>query len=307
EAVGRPIQREAKEVAKAGSLTYYRHVLPILQNNCQQCHRPGEVGPFALITYRQAVNWASDIKDFTQTGRMPPWKPTEGVAFHNERKLSAKDLATLAAWVDGNTPEGDVKDAPPPKKFTSGWQLGEPDMVLTVSDDFQLGPTGRDVSRCFVLPTNLTEDKHVVAVEVRPGNARIVHHTLLFIDTGRQGRKLEQKERDNPPKENKGSHALGKFDKGPGYSSSMGVGFIPTGALGAWARGQIPRYLPEGTGMRLPKNSDIVMQLHYHRNGRLEKDRTSIGLYFAKKKVEREYQGGMIAGWFLAIPAGAER
>ena len=95
------------------------------------------------MTYRLAVNWAADIKDYTQTRKMPPWKPTEGAKFHNERRLSATDLASLAAWVDGGTPEGDPKDAPQPKQFTAGWQLGQPDLVLTVSDDMQIGPAGR--------------------------------------------------------------------------------------------------------------------------------------------------------------------
>ncbi len=306
-AIGCQIAREAKALPKVGEVTYHRDALPILQNHCQQCHRPGEVGPFSLMTYRQAVNWAADIKEFTQTRRMPPWKATEGGPFHNERKLTDRELATLAAWADGNTPEGDPRDAPPPRKFLAGWQLGQPDLVLTVSDDYQLGPSGRDVFRCFVLPTGLTEEKHVAAIEVRPGNARIVHHTLLFVDTSGTGRRLEKEAKDKPRKEDD-PHGPTELDKGPGYSTSMGVGFLPSGALGGWAPGQLPRYLPEGTGIRLSKGSDVVMQVHYHRNGRLEKDRTSIGIYFAKKKVERPYQGGVLSGGFLfTIPAGAER
>ena len=129
---------------------------------------------------------------------MPPWKISEGGPFHNERKLTDRELATLAAWADGNTPEGDPKDAPPPAKFHDGWQLGKPDLVLTVPADFQVGPSGRDVFRCFVLPTHLAEDKHVIALEVRPGNPRIVHHALLFFDTSGAARKLEAKERAKP-------------------------------------------------------------------------------------------------------------
>src|SRR5262249_41331666 len=142
QAVGCSIQRERKGTKATGKVTFYRDVLPILQNNCQTCHRPGEVGPFSLMTYKQAANWASDIKDYTQTRRMPPWKPIEGLAFHNERKLRAKEIATLAAWVDDDTPPGDPKDAPPPRKFSQGWQLGKPDLVLTPTGDFQVGPSG---------------------------------------------------------------------------------------------------------------------------------------------------------------------
>src|SRR5262249_32776848 len=192
-AVGCPIPRAEKPAVAAGDVMFYRDVLPILQNHCQSCHRPGEVGPFSLMTYRQAVNWAEDIKSFTQRRLMPPWKVSEGQPFFHERRLSDKEIATLAAWTDGGTPKGNEEESPPPRKFIDGWQLGTPDLVLSVKEDFVLGPTGGDVFRCFVLPTNLTEDKWVTAVEVRPGNPRIVHHTLQFIDIMGQGRKLEEK------------------------------------------------------------------------------------------------------------------
>src|SRR5262249_39056354 len=187
------------------------------------------------------ANWSADIKEYTQSRQMPPWKPSEGLLFHNDRRLSDQEIQTLAAWVDEDTPEGDPKDAPPPREFTKGWQLGTPDLVLTMDGEFQLGPGGRDIFRWFALPTNLTEDKSVVAVEVRPGNPRIVHHALLFIDTSGEARKLElaEKKRDKKPDE---------IDVGAGYSGGMGFrGFRPRGGLGGWAPGLGARYLPEGT------------------------------------------------------------
>jgi peroxiredoxin/mono/diheme cytochrome c family protein len=305
EAVGCLIVREKKSGAATGKVTFYRDVLPILHANCQTCHRPGEVGPFSLMTYKQAVNWATDIKEYTQARKMPPWKPVEGLPFHNERKLTDKQIATLAAWVDGGTPAGNPKDAPAPRKFSDGWQLGKPDLVLTVPEEFQVGPSGNDLFRCFVLPTNLKEDKYVVAVEVRPSNPRVVHHTLQYIDTSGQGRELEKAEQGRKKKD-------GELDRGPGYSSKMGIGFLPRGGLSGWAPGNLPRFLPKGTGYHLPKGSDVVIQVHYHRNGRLEKDRTSLGLYFAKKPVKTPYKGMVIAGgnrgvrgmFMFTIPAG---
>jgi peroxiredoxin len=301
-AVGCAISREQKTLAHTGSVTFYRDVLPIVQNRCQACHRPGEVGPFSLMTYRQAVNWAGDIKDYTQSRRMPPWKPTEGPPFLHERKLADQEIATIASWVDAGTPEGDSHDAPPPRHFVEGWQRGTPDLVLE-SGDFQVGPSGRDVFRCYVMPTSLPEDKYVTAVEVRPGNSRIAHHALLFLDTMAQGRKLEADENKRPKKAD-------EIDKGPGYFSGMGVGFLPRGSLGGWAPGQISRELPEGTAYFLPKGADVVMQMHYHRDGRLETDRTRVGLYFAKKPIARRFQGIVTAGGqagFRAffIPPGA--
>ena len=312
QAIGCAIPREERKLVQAGAVTYYRDVLPILQNDCQTCHRPGEVGPFSLMTYKQAVNWADDIKSYTQNRTMPPWKPSKGVPFHNERKLSDKDIATLAAWVDGGTPAGNPKDAPPAKKFPDGWQLGTPDVILTASGEFTLGPEGRDVFRCFVLPTNLPDDCYVSAVEIRPVNKRIVHHVLLAIDTAGQGRKLEKKAREKVAAASAqiaDSHsAKTSLDGGAGYPTQMGFGFIPQGAgLTGWAPGAVPRHLPDGSGMFLPKNADIVMQVHYHRNGRLEHDRTQVGLYLSKKKVDKPFYGGVVAGRFVWIPAGNER
>ena len=312
QAIGCAIPRTERKLALAGAVTYYRDVLPILQNDCQMCHRPGEVGPFSLMTYKQAVNWADDIKTYTQNRTMPPWKPSKSVPFHNERKLSDKGIATLAAWVDGGTPAGNPKDAPLARNFPEGWQLGTPDMILTPSGDFTLGPDGRDVFRCFVLPTNLPEDCYVSAVEIRPVNKRIVHHVLLAIDTAGQGRKLEAKARE---KEASASAQIdvahpGKksLDGGAGYPTQMGFGFIPQGAgLTGWAPGAVPRHLPEGSGMYLPKGADVVMQVHYHRDGRLESDRTQVGLYLSKKKVDKPFYGGVVAGRFVWIPAGNER
>ena len=300
EPIGCSIVRE-RESGKEGAVTFYRDVLPIVQKNCQECHRPGAVGPFALMTYKQAVNWAGDIKEYTQERKMPPWKPVDGPAFHNERKLSGKDIATLAAWVDGGTPEGDSKDAPSPRKFVEGWQLGEPDLVLTVPREMTVGAGGPDLFRCFVLPTNLTEDKFVTAVEVRPGNSRVVHHSLNYYDTSGKARELEKEEQ----LKKKGQ------DDGPGYSVAMGLGFNPTagtvGGVGGWAPGQRVRHLPKGYGYLLPKGSEIVLQLHYHRDGRVEKDRTSIGLYFAKGTQTKRWKGMVIAGRFWAIPPNKER
>src|ERR1051326_6570384 len=287
-----------KTTKKDGKVTYYRDVQPILQNNCQSCHRPGEVGPFSLVSFKDAVTWADDIKEYTQSRKMPPWKPVEGSDYQNERKLTKAEIATLAAWVDGGLAEGDPKDAPPAKKFTEGWQLGKPDLVLSVDDDFHLAASGKDHFRCYPLPTNLTEDKFVTAVEVRPGNPRVVHHALLFIDTRGKGRELEQKEKDREKKDDEPDH-------GPGYSVGMGgIGFPPSGALRGWAPGIMPSFTPEGTGFRLPKNSDVVLQLHYHRDGRPEKDRTQIGIYFAKDKVAKPFGGLVVVGNFLIIPAG---
>jgi len=297
--VGCPISRQQPKSVSA-RVTYYGDVLPVLQKRCQSCHRPNELGPFSLMTYKQAVNWAADIKEFTQSRKMPPWKPTEGAPFHGERKMTEKEIEILAAWVDGGTPEGDHKDAPTPAQFADGWMLGQPDLILSPKEEMTIGASGRDLFRCFVLPTGLDEDKFVVAYEVKPGNRRVVHHTLHFLDTKRRARRLEQREQERPKKPD-------EKDTGPGYTMMMGPGFFPPdGDVGGWAPGLTLHRLPADVGFYLPKGSDVVLQVHYHRTGKVEKDRTQLGLYFAKRPNVKPLQAMVIPGLFLSIPAGEE-
>ncbi len=311
QAIGCSIGSRDVAIKSSTNLTFHKDVAPILQKSCQTCHRPGEVGPFSLMTYKQAKTWAEDIKEYTAHRKMPPWKPADGVAFHNDRRLSDGDLKTLAAWVDGGTPEGDAKDAPPPLKFAEGWMLGKPDLILTTPAEFNLGPSGPDTFRCYVLPTDLPEDKYIVGFEVKPGNPRIVHHTLNYWDITGKARQLEA--------ESKAKAKEGDRDRGPGYSTAMGVGFLPTssprpgvspiGSWGGWAPGQVPRYLPEGTGYLLPKGADVVLQVHYHRDGKPEVDQSRIGIYFAKKPIERPYQTIFATPklpFLMNIPANAD-
>lgn len=309
-AIGCHIDPKERKVT-SDAVTYHRDVAPILQKHCQGCHRPGDVGPFALTTYKQAVNWASDIVHYTQSREMPPWKPAGGVEFTNARSLTIRELDTLAAWEKAGCPEGDPKEGPPPLKHTQGWRFGEPDLVLEVPEDFHIGPAGKDEFRVFVLPANLKEDKYVVAYEVKPGNATVVHHTLNYFDATGKARKLEEKEKARAKDKN-------EQDRGPGYSVAMGIGFIPlptdaprpgmppAGSLGGWAPGQLGVRYPEGAGTLVPKESDILLQVHYHRTGKPEKDRTKIGLYFAKEPVEKPWNTLVINGMspLSFIPAG---
>jgi hypothetical protein len=249
------------------------------------------------------VTWAADIKEYTQSRKMPPWKPTSDFPLHGERRLSETEIAALAAWADAGTPMGDPKTAPAPRRFTEGWQLGEPDLVLTVPEEFTLAASGPDVYRCFVLPTDLPEDKYVTAVEVRPGNRRAVHHAVIVYDADGRARKLEEQEKERARK-------MESRDTGPGYQVPLALsflpGFLPEGGLGGWAPGMVPRHLAEGTGYFLPKGADVVLQLHYHRTGRVEKDRTRVGVYFSKERENRRLRDVTVPGQFLYIPAGSE-
>jgi len=278
-----------KPRAKTGSVTFYRDVLPILQNRCQSCHRPNGAAPFPLMTYEEAAAWAPLIKPYVQTRRMPPWKAEPVAEYLNERRLSEAEIATLVRWVEEGCPEGDPKDAPPAKPFASSWMLGEPDLVLEPDREFRLEATGRDVYRHFVFPTNFPEDKFVTAIEVIPGNPRVVHHVIAFLDTSGRAKQLDGR------------------DGQPGYEAFGGPGFIPAGGLGGWAPGNIPIPLPDGIAYRLPKGAAIVIQVHYHKSGKPETDRTKVGIYFAKQPPRQIVHVLPVLNFLLAIPPGAER
>jgi peroxiredoxin/mono/diheme cytochrome c family protein len=280
---------------RTADVTYSRDVSRVLQKHCQQCHRPGGIGPFALLTYEQAVSWADDIQSFTADRTMPPWKPVDGFGeFHNRRVMPQAEIDQLAAWVKAGCPEGNARDLPEPLTFNDSWTMGEPDVIIQPSESFELYASGKDVYRCFVLPTNFDRDVYVTALEVLPGNAKVVHHVIAFLDTSHRSEQLDA------------------ADPGLGYATNAGFpGFFPAGGLGGWAPGNSPRRLPEGMAKVLPKGANIVMQVHYHPSGKPETDLTRLGLHFAKPPVTRAVRsipvmpaGGPLSG--MKIPAGAK-
>ncbi len=308
-AVGCRIVFSRPEIKAGARYIYHRDVAPILRKSCQACHRPGGAGPFALTTYTQARHWAEDIAAFTRSRQMPPWPPAGGVPFQNDRRLSAAEIAILNEWAESGAPEGEPKDAPPDGADPGEWALGKPDLILEAEADFKLGGEGSDLFRVFTLPMGLKEDRWVVAYDVKPGTPRVVHHTLHFFDTTGAARKMEaaQAKRDAGKKPR---------DSGPGYTVSMGVGFVPPrpkvnelpafGGLGGWAPGQSAQKLPAGAGLFLPAGSDFLLQVHYHRDGKPAADRTRVGLYFARGRIEQPWQVLTVRGMKdgAVIPAG---
>ncbi len=273
-------------VAK-GSVTFNKQIAPIVFENCSTCHRPGEVAPFTLQSYKDVKKHAKLIARVTGDRSMPPWKADEGKEkFHDARRLSAQEIGLIQQWANDGAPEGKAADLPPAPKFASGWQSGTPDLVVEPSESYTLGAEGEDIYRCFVVPSSFAEDRWVSAMEVRPGNRAVVHHVIVYLDTSGQARKKDA------------------ADAGPGYTSFGGPGFTPVGTLGGWAPGNLPRRLPQGVGSRLPKGADIVLQVHYHRSGKEEIDRSKIGLYFCEGPVDKELRILPLAPLILSIPPG---
>jgi mono/diheme cytochrome c family protein len=285
EAVGCPLPEVP---AAAASPTYCKDVASILQKNCQECHRPGQVGPFALETYDQARKRAADIVAVVENRSMPPWKaaPHFGLKFKDARGLSDSEIATLVAWSLADAPEGNPADLPSPPQFRDDWQLGTPDLVIDIGADFGVPADGDDIYRCFVVPTHLDKDQYVAAVEYRPGNRSVVHHMLAYVDISGKARERDQAE------------------PGPGYTCFGGPGDPIHGGLGGWAPGNLPNFLPDGIGRSLPKQSDVIVQVHYHPRGKPEADRSKIGLYFSKKPVKQVMHWGVVINPGLELPPG---
>jgi len=268
--------------------TFTRDVAPILQQKCQNCHRSHYIGPFALETFEQARKRASDISLVVTERQMPPWKPAPGVGprLKHDQSLSPQEIAVLEAWSDAGAPRGDPKDMPPPLRFSTDWKLGPPDLVLEPAEEFSMPASGPDTYRCFVLPTNLASDAYVSAIDFRPANARVVHHINAFLDTTGAAR------------------ARDAAEPGPGYTSFSGPGVAIYEDLGFWAAGHEPHHLPEGIGQRLPRQSDVILQVHYHPTGKPEVDRTRIGIYFSRLPVKQALHWSTASNSDFVLPAG---
>ena len=259
------------------TVTYSREVSRILQKNCQECHRPSQIGPMALLTYDDAAAWAETIREVVQERRMPPWHadPLHG-KFLNDRRLSDADRQTLLTWIEQGCPKGDDKDLPTARQFASEWMIGKPDAVFQMSDEFMVpaeAPRRGVPYMYFKAPTNFNEDRWVQASEAKAGNPSVVHHIIVYIVDPKLGRK---------PSEDR----------------------IGEGWIAAYAPGDMPMILAPGHAKKLPKGAILIFQMHYTPNGIAQADRSSVGLVFAKEPPKRQVLTAAISGRFFKIPPG---
>lgn len=282
--------------SRAEPVTFSEHIAPILYENCVTCHRPGEAAPFPLISYEDVSRRARLIADVTESRYMPPWHAEPGFGdFLDERRLTDAQIERIAEWVRQGTPRGDATKMPKLPAFTDGWQLGKPDLVLEMPEAFEVPADGPDVYRNFAIPTGITEDKWVRAVEFRPSSRQVVHHALFQFARGGVAAQL--------------NGADGK----PGFAGAMPArmlrAFSPAGDLGGWAVGTTPRFLPENLSWTMNKGSDFILQLHFHPTGKVERERSTVGLYFASTPPPRKLRELSAPALFGAlvdidIPAG---
>lgn len=299
EAIGCAIAPQSARTRPA-RITFSDTIAPIVNGQCVTCHRPGEAAPFSLITYDDVRRRAKEIVEVTQSRVMPPWQATHGAGeFVGERRLSHAQIDAFRRWHADGMPKGDLSKAPAPPTFVEGWQLGTPDLILEMPVAYEVPASGPDSYRSFAIPTGLTEDRWVRAVEFRPRARKAVHHALFAYARA-------------------GAVAKAEADRGDGKPGIGGLspvtwfpGFAPSGDLGAWAVGATPGFLPDGLARPLPKGSDIVVQLHVHPTGRPETERARIGLYFADKAPDRALFALGTPGFFgltagIDIPPGVK-
>jgi len=253
--------------------TFYRDVLPILQEHCQNCHRPGQMAPMPLVTYPDAKPWAAAIKLAVTSKAMPPWfaDPRYG-KFSNDPSLTPEQIKTIADWATAGAPAGLPKDAPPPKQWTRGWNIPEPDKIVQMPVAVAV-PARGDVEYTYeIVPTGFTEDKWVQFSEIRPSSAQYVHHAVVYV---------------RPPN----SSWLRPAPVGAPFTASSfsdpklraEAHETTTDMLLVYAPGSEPDRWPEGVAKFIPAGSDLVFQMHYTANGTAGTDQTSVGMVFAKQ------------------------
>lgn len=257
-------------------------VAPILYRECAACHHPGGVAPFSLLTYDDAAKRAQLIAAVTAKRYMPPWLPAEP-RFQHERKLTAEEIATLRRWAEAGAPAGNLALAPHPPQFPDGWQLGKPDLEAQTRADFSVPADGPDLYQCFAIPSPMAQSRYVRAIDIRPGNPKVVHHALLFQDTSGTARRR---------------------DSGAGYPCFGTPGFLPARGLGGWTPGSVPFQTPADIPELLSGGADLVLQVHYHPDGKPESDRTRVAFYFTTRKPARHAFDIPLGSNRIDIPAG---
>lgn len=252
----------------AQTVTFNKQIAPIIFNNCSSCHRPGEAAPFSLLSYKDVVPKARLIAAVTSSRQMPPWKAEPAsYPYRDERRLTDSQIAMIRHWVKQGMPEGKTEDRTEPPKFSSGWMLGEPDLVVEMPAGYHVPADGPDIYRNIVIPLGLKEDKWVTAIDMRPSARSVVHHVLYFGDP-------EGKIHERPQE---GAE--------PGFSGMRAGG--ATVPLGGWAVGAQPHFFPDGLALEVAKGSDLVIQYHFHPTGKAEIEKSTVALYFAKTPPER--------------------
>ena len=253
----------------AQQVTFNRDIAPMFFQYCAPCHRPGEAGPFPLLTYADAKARARQIAAVTSTRFMPPWLPEpQESKFVDELRLSDEQIAVIQKWVEHGAVEGAAADLPRAPRFVPGWQLGQPDKIIEAEKPYTLPATGSDMYWNFIFRTPVDRTRWLKAIEIRPGDKRVVHHANILVDRGESARRQEK-------------------EPGAGFSGMElkieSESFDPDSHFLFWKPGTVPKAEPDGMALRLDKDTDLVLNIHLQPSGKQEKIQPSLGLYFSDK------------------------
>lgn len=279
--------------ASAANPVYYGEVEAILQTRCQNCHRPGEIGPMPFLTYEQVRPWAKAIQASVASKRMPPWFADPGIGhFSNDRALPAKEVETLLAWVNAGAPKGDEKKGLPEKAWVEGWNIPQPDVVLGMQKPFPVPANSKIDYQYVVVPTGFTEDKWVNMVEARPTDRSVVHHAVIFIRDPKSRWLREAKPYESYVPDRKGSAR--RIDVGGGGNE----------ILHTYTPGNLPDVWKPNQAKLIPAGADLVFQMHYTSTKKDTADLTRIGLVFAKQAPDQRIMTVIAGDESFAIPPG---
>jgi hypothetical protein len=317
-AVGHPAWAQT---ATPAAPTFSKDVAPIFYANCTTCHRPGEIAPMSLLTYKDARPWARAIATHVRAGTMPPWHADPQVGhFANERRLTDAEKSTVVGWVEAGAPEGDPKDLPRAPQYTQGWRIGAPDVVLEMQEDYPIPARGEIPYLYFEVPANFDEDRWIQSWEMRPGNPAVVHHVIVYVrppqppggtppaaapGAPRPRGVVSFAEGMEVPAGQTGGPPLPEGQRKPAFANDRPRPRGTAGSIGGYVPGNSTRVFAEGTAMRLPKGSSLVFQMHYTTIGKETTDRTKMGFIFAKAPPTLPLTGTALVNGSLHIPAGA--
>jgi len=279
----------------ANGPSFYRDVLPLLEEHCQACHRAGGIAPMAFQTYKETWAYAGPIADAVRSRRMPPWFAEKGIGhFSNDPSLTAEQIISLAAWADAGAPAGNPADAPPPKKWANRWAIPSPDMEIKMAEPANI-PADGDLDYTYeILPTHFTEGRWVQASEILPGLPEHVHHAVVYV---------------RPPDSDWLRHApIGKPFSAATLTDPQDkkdAAWTTSDVLLVYAPGSTPDTWPPGMAKFIPAGSDLVFQMHYTTNGKLGKDVTRVGLIFAKEPPPERVLTLQLTNDHFVIPPGA--
>lgn len=281
--------------------SFNKDIAPLFNRNCVTCHRPGEIAPMSLMTYEQTRPWAKSIKAKVAAGQMPPWHSTEPKGtFLNDRRMTDEEKNLIARWVDAGAPQGDAKDLPPAPKFDANWEIGKPDLVLSMAKPYTVQAKGTIDYQYFQIPSTFTEDRWIQKIEVRPGTPSVVHHILMYAKDTLHPNRVEDAYKQLVPAPRNPQRKLTPEQIEQMQKRDPGV------LIGMTAPGTNAMIFSPGVSMKIPAGATLTFQIHYTANGKTEvTDQSSVGIVFAKQTPVKELHNTAFLNPTFTLPAGA--